>query len=66
MLVLSRKVGEKIVIPGLDAEIAVVAIKGKAVRLAIIAPAEVSVRRQELTGQRHAVASGALPDNSHG
>jgi carbon storage regulator len=66
MLVLSRRVGEKIVIPGLDAEIAVVAIKGQAVRLGITAPAEVSVRRQELTGQRHAVASGALPDNSHG
>jgi carbon storage regulator len=66
MLVLSRKVGEKIVIPGLDAEIAIVAIKGKAVRLGITAPAEVSVRRQELTGQRQVVASGALPDNSHG
>jgi carbon storage regulator len=65
MLVLSRKLGEKIVIPGLDVEIAVVAIKGKAVRLGITAPAEVAVRRQEVPAQRQAVAAGALPAESH-
>jgi len=65
MLVLSRKVGEKIVIPGLDAEIAVVAIKGKAVRLGITAPVEVAVRRQEVPARREAVAAGALPEDSH-
>jgi carbon storage regulator len=66
MLVLSRKVGEKIVIPGLDAEIAVVAIKGKAVRLGITAPAEVAVRRQEVPARDAALAAGALPVSSHG
>ena len=59
MLVLSRKVGEKIVIPGLDAEIAVVAIQGKAVRLGITAPAEVAVRRQEVPAQRSLTTSAA-------
>jgi carbon storage regulator CsrA len=57
MLVLSRKVGEKIVIPGLKAEIAVVAIKGKAVRLGIVAPVEVAVRRQEVPARGEAVAA---------
>jgi carbon storage regulator CsrA len=47
MLVLSRKVGEKIVIPGLDTEIVVTAIKGKAVRLGISAPVDISIRREE-------------------
>jgi len=65
MLVLSRKVGEKIVIPGLDAEIAVVAIKGKAVRLGITAPVEVAVRRQEVPARTEAVAAGAVAENSH-
>ena len=64
MLVLSRKVGEKIVIPGLDAEIAVVAIKGKAVRLGIVAPVEVAVRRQEVPAQRPFVAAGAVAEDS--
>ena len=59
MLVLSRKLGEKIVIPGLDVEIAVVAIKGKAVRLGIAAPAEVAVRRQEVPAQRSLTTSTA-------
>src|SRR5262249_34112642 len=66
MLVLSRKLGEKIVIPGLDVEIAVVAIKGKAVRLGIAAPAEIAVRRQEVAEQRQVVAAGAVPEDSHG
>jgi carbon storage regulator len=61
MLVLSRKVGEKIVIPGLNAEIAVVAVKGKAVRLGITAPAEVAVRRQEVVDRRDVAAAGAVP-----
>jgi carbon storage regulator CsrA len=55
MLVLSRKVGEKIVIPGLAAEIAIVAVKGKVVRLGISAPAAVAIRRVEGIGH-------ALPD----
>jgi len=48
MLVLSCKVGEKIVLPGLEATIAVVAITGKAVRLGVSAPPEVVVHRKEV------------------
>ena len=47
MLVLSRKIGERIVIePGI--EIAVVEIRGGKVRLGIEAPRDVSIRRSEL------------------
>ncbi len=47
MLVLSRKVGEKIRIGG-DIELTVVEIRGEAVRLGILAPRGISVYRQEL------------------
>ncbi|RPI89573.1 MAG: carbon storage regulator [Planctomycetaceae bacterium] len=47
MLVLSRKLGERIVIePGI--EIAVVEIRGGKVRLGIEAPRDISIRRMEL------------------
>ena len=49
MLVISRKVGEKIVIPGLNAEICVVAIHGTKIQLGISAPPNVAVHRQEIT-----------------
>jgi len=52
MLVLSRKVGERIVIPGLTAEITVVSIRGRKVRLAISAPVEVGVEREEVWRRR--------------
>jgi carbon storage regulator len=47
MLVLSRKVGEEIVI-GTNIQITVVAIKGEKVRIGITAPKEVVVDRQEI------------------
>lgn len=47
MLVLSRRVGERIVVPGLDVELTVIAVEGGRVRLGIAAPHQVSVRRQE-------------------
>jgi carbon storage regulator len=47
MLVLSRKIGEKIVI-GDGIEIAVVEIKGRQVRLGISAPKGVKIWREEL------------------
>lgn len=47
MLVLSRKVGEKIVIAG-DICVTVVAIQGNRVRLGITAPASTRVDRQEV------------------
>jgi carbon storage regulator len=47
MLVLSRKIGEEIVIGG-DIRVRVVSIQGNQVRLGFIAPQEVSIKRQEL------------------
>lgn len=47
MLVLSRKAGDEIVIDR-DIRIAVLATSGRTVRLGIVAPSEVRVRRSEL------------------
>jgi carbon storage regulator len=47
MLVLSRKCGERIVI-GQNIELTVVDIRGSTVRLAVDAPREVSIHRQEV------------------
>ena len=51
MLVLSRRVGEEIVIEG-DIHVTVVAIKGNQVRLGVTAPASVPVARLELLAAR--------------
>ena len=56
MLVLNRKVGERIVI-GDEIVITVVAIHGQQVRLGIEAPPDVSVWRQELLGAGRVVAT---------
>jgi carbon storage regulator len=48
MLVLSRKVGERIVVPGVAVTLTVVAIEGNTIRLGISAPADVPVLRKEL------------------
>jgi carbon storage regulator len=55
MLVLSRRVGEEIVIDG-TIHIRVVAVQGNRVRLGITAPPEVPVHRQEVA-QRDSVES---------
>ena len=47
MLILSRKVGERIVIAG-DIIVKVLEVQGKRVRLGIDAPAGVNIRREEL------------------
>ena len=47
MLVLSRKVGEEIVI-GNDIRVRVVAIQGNQIRLGFTAPKEVPIQREEL------------------
>ena len=51
MLVLSRKPGERIVVPHLELAVTVLAIEGKAVRLGIAAPEEVAVYREEVWQQ---------------
>jgi len=51
MLVLSRKVGEEIII-GDDIHVTVVAVQGDKVRIGITAPKEVAVDRQEIHDKR--------------
>lgn len=48
MLVLSRKIGQQIVLPSCRATITVVRIVGNKVQLGIQAPLETSVHRQEI------------------
>jgi carbon storage regulator CsrA len=48
MLVLSRRVGERIFFPGICANVKVLSVKGGRVRLSIEAPAEVLILREEL------------------
>lgn len=47
MLILTRRVGEKILI-GDNVSIAVLAVRGNQVRIGIEAPSEVSVHREEI------------------
>jgi carbon storage regulator len=58
MLVLNRKIGERIVI-GDDIVVTVVKVQGKQVRLGIEAPLAVSIRRQELVPQDEANADAS-------
>jgi carbon storage regulator len=48
MLVLSRKIGERIVLPNYELAITIVSVEGNKVRLGITAPADVAVYREEL------------------
>jgi len=60
MLVLSRRVGERILVPDFDLAITIVAIEGSRVRLGISAPADVSVYREEIWHQICQPAHGPL------
>jgi carbon storage regulator len=51
MLVLSRRIGEEIVIAG-NIRVKVVAIQGNRVRMGIVAPEDVTVNREEIHRQR--------------
>ena len=48
MLVLSRRLGERILVPHCDLAVTVVAVDGNTVKLGITAPTEVGVYREEL------------------
>lgn len=48
MLVLSRKLGERILVPHCELALTVVAIEGNTVKLGITAPGDVGVYREEL------------------
>jgi carbon storage regulator len=58
MLVLTRRIGESIIIDG-GIQITVVAIQGNKVRLGIVAPDSVRVDRQEVHARRAEFASDA-------
>jgi carbon storage regulator len=51
MLVLSRKIGERILVPQCGLSVTVVAVKGKTLRLAISAPAKTDIYREEIWHQ---------------
>jgi carbon storage regulator CsrA len=62
MLVLSRRLHERIQFPGLDISIQVVAIQSGVIRLGIEAPPDVSVLREELL---QGAACACLPPGGH-
>jgi carbon storage regulator len=51
VLVLTRRRGEKVVLPGLGVTVQVLGVRGSAVRLGIVAPREVTVLREEVAGR---------------
>jgi carbon storage regulator len=61
MLVLTRKLGERILVPDCELAVTVVAVEGNKVRLGISAPAEIGVYREEVWRQicQEALASPA-------
>jgi carbon storage regulator len=64
MLVLSRKLGERILVPHCELSVTVVAIEGNTVKLGITAPGEVGVYREELW--RKVCAENATPQSLAG
>jgi carbon storage regulator len=60
MLVLSRRLGERILIPHCDLAVTVVAVDGNTVKLGITAPTEVGVYREELW--RKVCADKVMPE----
>lgn len=61
MLVLSRKAGEKIVLPGLGVSITVLGVHGKRVRIGVNAPPGLAVYREEVL-QRAFVPATGVPE----
>ncbi len=57
MLVLTRRLGEEIVIAD-NIRVKVVAVQGNRVRLGIVAPQDVTVHREEIHRQRMEFAAG--------
>lgn len=62
MLVLTRKRGERVVISD-NIELTVVSIRGKRVKLGVTAPADVIIRRNDLSqsGNREALLEESCP-----
>lgn len=62
MLVLSRKVDQKVVFPNLGITVQVLRSNGKVVRLGIDAPPQVRVVREELVDESDTLDASALPE----
>jgi carbon storage regulator len=60
MLVLSRKIGEEIVI-GDNVRVRVLSIQGNQVRLGFVAPREIAITREELLDRPSVVVEGENP-----
>ena len=61
MLILSRKIGERILVPHCELAFTILAVEGKRVRLGISAPAEVDVYREEVWQQVCRQTHGPAP-----
>jgi two-component system, OmpR family, response regulator len=61
MLVISRRVTEKILFPGIQATVEVIAVRGNVVRLGIAAPLHVAVMRDEVKDRPSRQAAMAEP-----
>jgi carbon storage regulator len=59
VLVLSRKLGERVLVPHCDLSVTIVSIEGNTVRLGITAPTDIGVYREELW--RKVCQEGVLP-----
>jgi len=53
MLVLTRKIGETILVPSHGMSIQVISVKGRRVRLGIVAPRDTKVVREEIMRDDH-------------
>jgi carbon storage regulator len=62
MLVLSRKPGERVVVPHLELALTVPAVEGKTVRLGFSAPEDLAVYREEVWRQRCQEAQDPAPE----
>jgi len=66
MLVLSCKLGEQIVLPGIETTVAVVAVQGKVARLGISAPARIKIHRAEVSQRIDAAAHSVESADKYG
>jgi carbon storage regulator len=64
MLVLSRKVGEELIIDG-EIRISIVRVRGNRVRLGIQAPANICIRRQNTTAKAASTTANPEPPLCH-
>jgi len=61
MLVLSRKSGERIVMPSLELALTVISVEGNRVRLGIVAPKKIVVNREEIAQPKSKSSPGPAP-----